>query len=84
MESVCRLGGNQENEYELGNTRSAQYAINKTDQEEELNQAKQDEWKMIWPERDIKEKMKHSIDQHKENWVEKSMRGVRNETNTSH
>ena len=71
MKSVCRLvrtSGNQENECELVKARSVyvdQYAINESDQEEELNKAKPDSWKMIWPKWDLNEKMKHSIDQNK-------------------
>ena len=61
-----------------------QYAINESDQDEELKQAKPDDWKRIWPKRDLNEKMKQSIDQHKENWVLNCMKGVRNVTNTSH
>ena len=42
-----------------------QYAINESDQEEELNKAKPDGGKMIWPKWDLNEKRKHSIDQNK-------------------
>ena len=48
MQSVCRLvrtSGNKENECQLVNARSVyvdQYAINESDQEDELNKAKPD------------------------------------------
>ena len=60
-----------------------QYAIKESDEEEELNQAKPDGWKMIWPKRYMKENMKQSIDCQKENWVLNCMKRVRNVTSTA-
>ncbi len=60
-----------------------QYEINESDQEEELNKAKPDGRKMIRPKWDMKEKMKQTIDQDKENWVLNCMKRVRNVTSTA-
>ena len=60
-----------------------QYAINESDQEEELKQGKPDGWKMIWPKWNMNEKRKQSIDQHKDNWVLNCLKRGSNETSTA-